>query len=85
MKILCEGNFKHSWEFPGSPVVRVPSSTAEGMGLITSQRTEILHATHEEQPKTKKNPEEHKNQLEQVKASLFTYRRIHHHKYISVS
>lgn len=61
------------------------ASTAEGMGLIPSQRTKILHATHEEQPKKKKkNPEEHKNQLEQVKASLFTYRRIHHHKYISV-
>ena len=57
------------------------ASTAEGMGLITSQRTKILHATRSSQ---KKSPEEHKNQLEQVKASLFTYRRIHHHKYISV-
>lgn len=55
MKILCEENFKHSWEFPGSRAVRRQASTAEGMGLITSQKTKILHATRSSQEKVLKN------------------------------
>ena len=41
---------RHSWDFPGGPVVKNPPANAGNMGLIPGPRTQIPHATGQLSP-----------------------------------